>query len=110
MEIPGGVIDKTDPDPISAAVRELREETGFEGISPRIIGTVSPNPAIMNNTCKTVLIEQCKKKHRRAQDAGEDLETELLPIRDVPSAVASGKVSHALTLAGLYYFELDKLR
>jgi ADP-ribose pyrophosphatase len=31
VELPAGVIDDSDDDPLAAAVRELREETGYEG-------------------------------------------------------------------------------
>ena len=110
LEIPGGVMDPTDKSPIAAAVRELREETGYEGRNPRIIGDVFPNPAIMNNQCRTVLVEDCELKHAREQDSGEDLETELVPLADVGEAVASGRIRHALVIVGLYYFELDRIR
>ncbi|MDA7915729.1 NUDIX hydrolase, partial [Verrucomicrobia bacterium] len=63
LEIPGGVMDAEDTDPIHTAVRELREETGYEGKNARIIGQVFSNPAIMNNTTYTVLIEDCEMKH-----------------------------------------------
>jgi 8-oxo-dGTP pyrophosphatase MutT (NUDIX family) len=53
LEIPGGMIDREDPSPLAAGVRELREETGFEGEGAQIIGQVFPNPAIMSNTCYT---------------------------------------------------------
>ena len=49
LEIPGGMIDPHDASPLSAGVRELREETGYEGDAPKLIGEVFPNPAIMNN-------------------------------------------------------------
>src|SRR5262245_59954402 len=35
LEIPGGVMDPHETSPVTAAVRELREETGFEGENAR---------------------------------------------------------------------------
>src|SRR5262245_49029925 len=72
LEIPGGVMDKDDASPVATAVRELREETGYEGENAQIIGQVFPNPAIMSNTCYTVLVENCTLKHPVAFDHGED--------------------------------------
>src|SRR5690606_19038545 len=51
LEIPGGMMDSTDGSALETAVRELREETGFEGDRAQVIGKISPNPAIMSNTC-----------------------------------------------------------
>ena len=50
LEIPGGMMDAIDGTPEVTAERELREETGFEGVAPRLIGRIYPNPAIMSNT------------------------------------------------------------
>ncbi|HWH67910.1 MAG TPA: NUDIX hydrolase, partial [Candidatus Sulfotelmatobacter sp.] len=63
LEIPGGMIDPTDASPEAAAVRELREETGYAGANVRLLGEVFPNPAIMSNTCYTVLVENCRCLH-----------------------------------------------
>src|ERR1041384_3436962 len=38
LEIPGGMIDPHDDSPLAAAVRELREETGYVGDPPKLIG------------------------------------------------------------------------
>lgn len=106
LEIPGGVMDSTDTSPIATGIRELREETGYEGQNARLIGDVYPNPAIMNNVCRTVLIENCSLCHELEQDEGEDLRTEVLPLASVPQAVAAGRISHALVVVALYYFDL----
>jgi ADP-ribose pyrophosphatase len=106
LEIPGGMIDLKDTSPEAAGLRELREETGYEGNNPRIIGEVFPNPAIMSNTCYTVLIEGCRCVHPVEFDHGEDLATRLVPIDEVPGLVAAGKIRHSLVVAGLYYFDL----
>src|SRR5580704_11464520 len=42
LEIPGGMIDPGDASSSAAGVRELREETGYEGEEPQIIGSIFP--------------------------------------------------------------------
>jgi 8-oxo-dGTP pyrophosphatase MutT (NUDIX family) len=106
LEIPGGMIDPKDASPEAAGLRELREETGYVGANPRRIGEVFPNPAIMSNTCFTVLVQNCTCLHPVEFDHGEDLITRLIPISDIPPLVASGKIRHSLVVAGLYYFDL----
>ena len=106
LEIPGGVMDPADTSPEAAGVRELREETGCTGELPRVIGWVFPNPAIMSNTCFTVLVENCRMTAATHFDQTEDLVTKLVPVDEVPGLVASGKIRHCLVVAALFHFEL----
>ena len=106
LEIPGGVIDAKDASPVAAGIRELREETGYEGEQPRLIGKIFPNPAIMSNVCYTVMFEQCRLLHPTAFDHNEDLVTRLVPASDFPRLVAEGKIRHSLVVVALYHFEL----
>ena len=108
LEIPGGMIDAEDASPVAAGVRELREETGFEGTNARILGETYPNPAIMSNTCYTVLVENCGLKTETNFDHGEDLITRLVPLAEIPLLVAAGKIRHALVVVALYHYELAK--
>src|SRR2546426_6885890 len=75
LEIPGGMVDGTDASPEATGLRELREETGYEGEHPRLIGRIFPNPAIMSNVCFTVMVENCRCVHPLELDHGEDLIT-----------------------------------
>jgi len=106
LEIPGGMVDREDGSPLTAGERELREETGYEGGNARLIGRIFPNPAMMSNTCHTVLVEQCQLRHAAELDHGEDLITRLVPVADVPRLVGAGMIRHSLVVVALYYFEL----
>jgi 8-oxo-dGTP pyrophosphatase MutT (NUDIX family) len=106
LEIPGGIMDAGECSPVETGVRELREETGYEGESPRLLSDVFANPAIMSNTMHTVLIENCTLRHDVQFDSGEDLLTRLIPVDSLPHLVAAGKVKHPLVVVALYHFDL----
>ena len=80
LEIPGGMMDAGETGPVATAVRELREETGYEGENARVLGRVWSNPAILSNRTFTVLIENCRLKH----------EVELGPRRGFSDAAGAG--------------------
>jgi 8-oxo-dGTP pyrophosphatase MutT (NUDIX family) len=106
LEVPGGMVDARDASPIDAGARELREETGYEGVDGRLIGEVWPNPAIQSNTCYTAFFEQCTLKHAHEWDQTEELLTRLVPVGDLPGLVASGRIRHSLVVVALYHFDL----
>ncbi len=106
LEIPGGMVDAGDASPEAAGIRELREETGYEGANPQLIGWVYPNPAIMSNTCFTVLVENCRYTTAVKFDQAEDLITRLVPVAEIPKLFAAGKIRHSLVNAAFHHFEL----
>ena len=105
LEVPGGVMDPGETDPVATAVRELREETGYVGENARILGRVLANPAILNNYCYTVLIENCKLEQGLDLDEGEDLITRLVSEAEAPQMVAEEKIRHSLVVVALGHFD-----
>ena len=106
LEVPGGVMDPGETDPVATAVRELREETGYVGENARILGRVLANPAILNNYCYTVLIENCRLEQGLDLDEGEDLITRLVSEAEAPQMVAEEKIRHSLVVVALGHFDL----
>ena len=106
LEIPGGMMDPHETDPVVAAIRELREETGYEGDNARVLGKIHSNPAILSNATYTVLIENCHLKHGVEFDHGEDLATQLVTMAEIPQLVADEKIGHSLVVVALYHFDL----
>lgn len=105
LETPGGVMDPSDPTPEFTAVRELREETGYEGTSARVIGSIAPNPAIQGNRCHTVLVEGCKLMHPTAMDASEDIVTELVSCQQMGQLIREGTIQHALAVVAWGHYQ-----
>ena len=89
------------------AAGNWRRKPAIEGEQPRIIGQVFPNPAIMSNTCYTVLVRNCRLVKPVQLDQGEDLATRLVPVEQVPRRWwRRGQIRHSLVVAALYQFDL----
>ena len=109
LEIPGGLIDRTDRDPEFAGQRELFEETGYKGENARTIGAVCPNPALQDNICHTVFVDHAVRASEPEMEKCEDIETVLIPVKKVRSLMENGKITHGLVMNALmFYFFMDK--
>lgn len=104
LEIPGGLIDPEE-DPVKAGLRELVEETGFVSTNARLLGSVRPNPAIMNNTCHFILAEEAVPSGRLAWDLDEEIEVVLTSPDTALSWARNGTINHALVLNAFFLFE-----
>ena len=102
-EVPGGMIDAGE-DPVVAGLRELQEETGYAGGTARLLGSIHPNPAILNNRCHLVLVEGVTLTTAVHLDPDEEIEVAVVPVDEVLAWAHSGKITHALVLNALLLF------
>lgn len=105
LEIPGGIIDPEDASPAHAGRREMVEETGYDSDAIVPLGSVAPNPAILNNRCYTYLALDVRPRFDQRLDATEHVAVRLVDPEEVPQLIASGRMPHALVVAAFYFFE-----
>ena len=107
LEIPGGMVDRGE-EPSAAAVRELMEETGYGGEELIPLGAVLPNPAILDLSCHTYLVENVKKVGEPKLDGTEDIEVILLPLHEIPQMMKNGAITHSLVITAFSLLELHR--
>jgi ADP-ribose pyrophosphatase len=100
IETAGGIIDPGE-DPAAAALRELREETGWQAERAESLGWIHPNAALQANRCHLFLARGATPVPEWSADAGEITEPVLLSELELRSALASAGISHAFAVIAL---------
>ncbi len=104
LEIPGGMMDPEDEDPVETGRRELLEETGYQADHYELIGTVEPNPALQTNRCHTILALDARLVQPQHLDPSERILVETLPMSEVRRALADGRIVHSLVIAAFVWY------
>jgi 8-oxo-dGTP pyrophosphatase MutT (NUDIX family) len=107
LEIPGGIVDPGET-PGEAAARELLEETGYRAERVEAIGSVNPNPALFGNRCHTFLAPGVVPVAPIQNTQLEETSVELVPVAEILDHLRRGRIDHALVVAALYWYVLDK--
>lgn len=96
LEIPAGKLNFPEEDPLLAAKRELREETGAVAEKWTYLGRIDTTPALMNEKIHLYLAEELTFGERELDD-DEFLDVELIPLDKLCDMVMSGEIKDAKT-------------
>lgn len=100
LEIPAGKLDGKDEDPLEAAKRELKEETGAVADKMTYLGRYYPTPAYSDEVIHMYLAEGL---HFESQSLDDDefLTFDLVPISELADEIMAGNVPDGKTQAAV---------
>jgi 8-oxo-dGTP pyrophosphatase MutT (NUDIX family) len=101
LELPGGVIDSEDGDPIAAGQRETLEETGYAATSWRYLTAGWANPAIQTNRLHVVLGTGASLAQATAHEPGETIRVECRPVAEVLAGLGRGLIGQSMHVGAL---------
>ncbi len=96
LEIPAGKLDAAGEDRLSAAQRELREETGYTAEEWINIGDFHAAPAYSDEYI-TMYMARGLRRGDRHLDEDEFLDVHTVPLKELVEEVMAGRISDAKT-------------
>ncbi|MBO5101593.1 MAG: NUDIX hydrolase [Clostridia bacterium] len=96
LEIPAGKLDYKGEDPLAAAHRELREETGAIAGKMTPLGELVASPALISERIQLYLAEELTFGEREL-DEDEFLEVEYIPLSELVEMVMRGEICDGKT-------------
>jgi len=108
LEVPAGLIEPGE-EPLAAGQRELLEETGYAGPDARVIGTVLPNPAFMDNKTATIYCPRVTCVAEQQLDPMEELQVVKIPVERVERTLKEGgELATALGMVALMWWQMAR--
>ena len=101
LELPGGVMEPDEADPVAAGRREMLEETGYDAAEFRALPPLSPDPAHASNRVRFLLALGAERVADQRLDPTEEIAVELHPVADLLEGLARGAVANAAHVGGI---------
>jgi 8-oxo-dGTP pyrophosphatase MutT (NUDIX family) len=108
LEPPGGMIDAGESAE-QAAIRELTEETGYQGDAPRLLGTFWANPALLTMRITIMLVTNARPVGEPRPDDGEELRVQEVADARIPRLIRDGRIDHGLAVESLLLWLLSEI-
>jgi ADP-ribose pyrophosphatase len=103
IELPAGKLEPGEPH-LETAKRELLEETGYAAERWKRLGVIHTAIAYTDEAIELFLAEKLSLTARKL-DAGEFLETLIVPFAEAMTMIRDGRITDAKTVTGLLWFE-----
>ena len=102
IEVPAGKLEPNEPH-LDTAKRELLEETGYSAGEWMRLGVMHTSIACMDEAIDLFLARKLTKVRSAQLDAGEFVETLIVPFDEAITMVKDGRITDSKTIAALLW-------
>lgn len=92
IEIPAGVFDPGESDPLAVAKRELLEETGYESTEWTYLGPSVESSSKLTNNMHLFFANNCVKTTGQHLDANEHLDVMEVSVEETVAMIMDGRI------------------
>jgi 8-oxo-dGDP phosphatase len=101
-ELPAGLIDQLDEDPVETARRELAEEVGLAAANWSVLVDLAVSPGFTDHVVRVYLATGLSTADREAPvDEEADLVARRVPLADAVRMAMAGEIANGQAVAGL---------
>ena len=102
LELPAGLLDKADEDPVDAARRELAEEVDLAADRWRVLVDIDLSPGFTDEALRMYLADGLHELDAaEREDEEADMSVEWVPIDEAITKVFAGEIVNATSVSGL---------
>lgn len=102
IELPAGKLDKNE-DPLTCAVRELEEETGFKAKEFTKLGAIYTAPGYCTEILHIYKAVGLIPGNHNREEGEQGMELLELSLDEIKKMILSGVINDAKTIAGIFY-------
>lgn len=102
VELPAGSFNPDKEDGVSAAARELEEETGYVAEEIVKLATLYDNPPKDTNSIHLFMAENVRQSGQQMLDITEEIEVILIPLEEVMERILTGEICVCSSIAALF--------
>lgn len=102
VELPAGLLDVADEDPLEAAKRELVEEAGLEAESWSLLTDMFSSPGFAEEAVRIYLARGLRTVDKpEAHDEEADMTASWVPVEDAVAMTLRGEILNGIALSGI---------